>query len=38
MSCSVQAITQEGVILHVLSMHGWKDDVISDNFYVGQMP
>jgi len=19
----------------VVSMHGWKDDVISDNFYVG---
>jgi hypothetical protein len=21
-----------------LSNHGWKDDVISDNFYVGHMP
>jgi len=26
------------MFLIVVSMHGWKDDVISDNFYVGLMP
>jgi hypothetical protein len=24
----------EGMFLQVISMHGWKGDVISDNFYV----
>jgi hypothetical protein len=28
----------KGMFLIVVSMHGWKDDVISDNLYVGLMP
>ncbi len=33
-----QAITFENGTQHVISVHIQKDDIISDNFYVGHMP